>query len=548
MLDAVLETSPETATDLGDHRFDDRLSDLSPDGVAARVVMLSEARDALDDVDDSALGADDRVDLEILRTHVTRELWTAQEWRPHERDPLLHLPGDAFYSLLARDVGDPADRLRAVAARARLVPERLAAARETLQDMPRVHVETAIGQAHGVVAMLGGDVDALLERAPSLAGVVDPARTAAAAAVREHIAWLESRLPVSDGDPRLGEAVYAARLWYALDTETGPDALLDRAESDLLAVEEEIAEVASGIAGASTRPGQVRDVLDRLAAAAPTTDDTILGHCRSALTELTAWTRELDLVTVPDTPVEIIVMPESRRGVAVAYCDPPGPLEPPSADGTAPATFFAVSPTPSGWDDDRRASFYREYNGHMIRNLTVHEAMPGHALQLAHANGLRAGTRVRAALRSGPFVEGWAVYAEEVMARAAAAGTPWPEPEAGAALRMHQLKMQLRTTINAVLDARVHAHGMTEDEAMTLMRERGHMEEGEAAGKWRRALLTSAQLATYYVGYHEVRRTVRDLRATPDGGSEREVHDAVLAHGSPPPRHLRHLLGLPPVG
>jgi hypothetical protein len=76
------------------------------------------------------------------------------------------------------------------------------------------------------------------------------------------------------------------------------------------------------------------------------------------------------------------------------------------------------------------------------------------------------------------------------------------------------------------------------------MRERGHMEEGEAAGKWRRALLTSAQLATYYVGYHEVRRIVRDVRVA-NGGSERAVHDAVLAHGSPPPRHLRTLLDLP---
>jgi uncharacterized protein (DUF885 family) len=426
--------------------------------------------------------------------------------------------------------------------------------------MPRVHVETAIGQAHGVIAMLGGEVDALLARAPGLASVVDPARTAAADAVRDHIAWLESRLPVSDGDPRLGEAVYAARLWYALDTETGPDALLDRAESDLLAVEEEIAEVASGIAGAPPQPGQVRDVLDRLAAGAPTDDTTILRCCRDALAELTRWTRDLDLVTVPDTPVDIIVMPESRRGVAVAYCDPPGPLEEPAGADTAagwaggnagvgqhgapPPTFFAVSPTPADWDAGRRDSFYREYNGHMIRNLAVHEAMPGHALQLAHASRLRAGTRVRAALRSGPFVEGWAVYTEELMAKAAAAGTPWPEPEAGAALRMQQLKMQLRTTINAVLDARVHAHGMTEAEAMTLMRERGHMEEGEAAGKWRRALLTSAQLATYYVGYHEVRRIVRDLRVA-NGGSERAVHDAVLAHGSPPPRHLRTLLDLP---
>ena len=102
--------------------------------------------------------------------------------------------------------------------------------------------------------------------------------------------------------------------------------------------------------------------------------------------------------------------------------------------------------------------------------------------------------------------------------------------------------MQLRTIINAILDARIHGHGMTETEAMTLMTGRGHQEEGEAAGKWRRALLTSAQLSTYYVGYTEVSDLARDLRAANPGRADREIHDAMLAHGSPPVRLLRTLL------
>jgi hypothetical protein len=104
--------------------------------------------------------------------------------------------------------------------------------------------------------------------------------------------------------------------------------------------------------------------------------------------------------------------------------------------------------------------------------------------------------------------------------------------------------MLLRSTINAILDVRVHAHGMTETEALRLMVDRGHQEEGEAAGKWRRALLTSAQLSTYYVGYHEVRDAVAGLRAVTPGATDRQVHDTVLAHGTPPPRHLRALLDL----
>ena len=226
-------------------------------------------------------------------------------------------------------------------------------------------------------------------------------------------------------------------------------------------------------------------------------------------------------------------MPEISRGVAVAYCDSPGPLEP------APLpTFVAVSPTPADWPPQRVTSFYREYNRHMVHDLMVHEAMPGHFLQGQHSRRFDgSATALRAALRSGSFVEGWAVYAEQLMADHGYPGDGDPR-----AVRMQQLKMQLRMIINAILDARVHGHGMTEAEAMSLMTGRGHQEEGEAAGKWRRALLTSAQLSTYYVGYTEVADLAAGLRAARPQQSERERHDSMLAHGSPPVRHLRTLL------
>jgi uncharacterized protein (DUF885 family) len=540
VLDAVLAASPEAATDLGDHRFDDRLSDYSATGVAGRADLLADGLSALDAIDDEGLVPDDRVDLEILRTLLAREQWTLTELREHEHNPLLHLPGDAIYPLLAREVGDPAERLAAVAARLRAVPEHLDLARRLLHDMPRVHVETAIAQIAGVQALLDGELGELLERAPALRSEVAEARLPAAEALRGYQGWLREQLLSTDGDPRLGAEAYAAKLWYELDSQTTPDSLLTRAESDLQAVEEEIAELASSIAGEPPRAGLVREVLDRLAADQPADDATILPLCRRALADATARVRELDLVTVPDDDVQIIVMPESRRGYAVAYCDPPGPLEPP---GVLP-TLFAVSPTPADWPTERVASFYREYNGHLVRNLTVHEAMPGHVLQLAHSARFTGSTAARAAASSGVFIEGWAVYAESVLA---GAGLGMGDA-VDAGLRMQRLKTLLRSTINAILDVRVHAHGMTEAEAMALMTGRGHQEDGEAAGKWRRALLTSAQLATYYVGYHEVRDIAAALRGGRPDLTARGLHDAMLAHGSPPPRHLRTLLGLPPNG
>ena len=191
---------------------------------------------------------------------------------------------------------------------------------------------------------------------------------------------------------------------------------------------------------------------------------------------------------VPNVPLDVIAMPEFKRGVAIAYCDAPGPLE---KNGK---TFFAVAPTPKDWSKERKESFFREYNNYMIRDLTVHEAMPGHFLQLARSNEFRAPTLVRAIFQSGPFIEGWAVYCEQVMAEQGYGG-----PE----VKMQQLKMRLRAICNAILDQSIHAGNMSEKEAMDLMTKEGYQQEGEAVAKWKRARLTSAQLSTYFVGATE---------------------------------------------
>ncbi len=324
-------------------------------------------------------------------------------------------------------------------------------------------------------------------------------------------------------DPRLGAELFSRKLSLTLSAAADADAILARAEADLERITEEITRVASGLGGTP------REVLARLGTDAPD-EATILRFCAEALAAQTAFVAEHDLITLYRDPVELIDMPEINRGIAVAYCDPPGPLE------TAPLpTFIAVSPTPGDWPAERVASFYREYNRHMVHNLMVHEAMPGHYLQLQHARRFTGSTRARAALWSGSFVEGWAVYAEELMADHGYQGE-----HDRAAVRMQQLKMQLRMVINAILDARVHAHGMTEADAMALMMERGFQEDGEAAGKWRRVQLTSAQLSTYYVGYTEVSDLAADLMKA--GLDVRTAHDTMLAHGSPPVRLLRTLL------
>jgi uncharacterized protein (DUF885 family) len=535
VLDELLERHPDFATTLGDHRFDDRLPDLSPAAAEEEVRWVASCLSALDTLDEAGMATDERVDAAILRNRLEANAFALTEQRDHEWDPLVANPGTAIYTLLLRDFAPLGDRLRSAAARLRAVPASLETARRTLRDMPRVHVETAIGQFIGTRTMLATELEGALVREPLSRAEIEPAREAALESLDAHIGWLRGTLEAASGDPRLGAERFSKKLSLTLDTASSADAVLGRAEADLAHVEAAIAETAARLDPGGAREGQVRRVLDRLAAEGHVDNDTIVDLCRTAMAGCTDFVRAQELVTVPDAPVEIIVMPEIHRGVAVAYCDPPGPLEPAQL-----STYFAVSPTPQDWSQERVASFFREYNQHMLHNLTVHEAMPGHVLQLAHNSHFESARPLRKALWSGSFVEGWAVYAEELMVDAGYRA----DVGQGDALRMQQLKMQLRMTINAVLDARVHAHGMTEAEALALMTVRGHQEEGEAAGKWRRALLTSAQLSTYYVGYVEVAAIAGDLAAAVPERSTRQRHDSMLAHGSPPPRHLRTLLDL----
>jgi hypothetical protein len=525
--DAMLAADPAMASNAGDHRFDDRLPDYSAGAVAGQLDLLHDAADALSQVDDDTLGPQERVDHAVLHAMVDRALFEYTEIRGHEWNPLWHNPGPLLHTLLARPFAPAQQRLESLAGRLSAIPDALATARTVLRDCPRIHLETAVGQFAGTAALIRDQVPALLTEAPECAGLVEPAAAGAIAALDEFGGWLSDQLATGEEgrDPRLGRRLWEARLWHALDTELTAKDVLAHARARLELVTEQLREAAAGLTGGPANDATVRAALDQLADDHPD-NISIVDLARQSLAETTEFVRAHDLVTLIDDPCVVQEMPEFARGVAVAYCDPPGPLE------TAEVpTFYCISPTPAGWSPEQVTSFYREYNNYLIRNLTVHEAMPGHFLQLAHARRYRGSTRVRALGFSGPFVEGWAVYAEELMVGLGFGGVP---------VRLQQLKIQLRTSLNAIIDQLVHCEGLSEEEAMELMTGAGFQERGEAAGKWRRALLTSTQLSTYFVGYTEMARIAA---ARPATVPLRAWHDAMLAHGSPPPRHLRTLLG-----
>ncbi|MDC3001185.1 DUF885 domain-containing protein [Actinomycetota bacterium] len=534
-IDAALEADPVGATWLGDHRFDDRLPDYSPEAQASRSRQIDDQLTAIDAIDDVELDVVDLVDLEILRSRLQREAFEIDELASAQWNPMEWNPGTALHLLLSRDFAPWPERLASMQSRLSAIPEFLDTARRSLDSMPHIHVETAIGQLTGTRAVV---TDAIGEQCAVNETDLPAGVDAAVAAIDEHIAWLNEQLPVSTRSPRLNQRIYAGVLWHSLDDATSANHLMREAEAHLDEVTGRMREAAAEYLDESVHADRVvRRALERVAAEAVVTDSTVLPLVREALEHATDFVRDRELVSIPQQDTEVIEMPEIHRGVAVAYCDAPGPLE----EASVP-TYVAVSPTPESWDQERVASFYREYNAMLLHDLTIHEAMPGHVLQLAHAARAQTPTRVRRFGFSGVFVEGWAVYAEELLLDNGYA--PEDSPQSALAIRLQQLKMQARMAINTILDIRVHSMEMSEDEALRLMTFRGFQEEGEAIGKWRRALLTAGQLPTYFVGYQAVRSIANDLRVVHPDWSDRQVHDLMLSHGSPAPRHLRTLIGI----
>src|SRR3989440_2444126 len=542
-IEGLLQVSPEYATSLGDHRFDDKLSDYSDEAEDKELKRAKDFRQELEQFSDlTKLTGPNRVDVRLLKENIDNEIFGIEELKERSWNPLLYNESlaNSVYLLVARDFAPPEKRAASIKARLEKIPAVIAQAKANLKNPPQVYTETAIDQTQGAISLIKEGLNETLDKAPKAKADFAALQQKTIAALDDYKTWLKNDLlPRSTGDFRTGADKFRKKLRFALASDMSMEDLMKAARADLEQTQKAIYETALPLykkqfpnadeATLADRKKVTAAVLDKLAEQRPN-DSTIVDYSKTVLKEATDFVRAKKLVTVPSTPVDIVVMPEFKRGQSIAYCDSPGALE---KNGK---TFFAVAPTPDDWNQQRKDSFFREYNNFMIRDLTVHEAMPGHYLQLAHSNEFKAPTLVRAIFQSGTFIEGWAVYTEQVMAEAGYGG-----PE----VKMQQLKMRLRVICNAIIDQSIHAGNMSEQEALDIMIKEGFQTEGEAVGKWKRARLTSSQLSTYFVGVTE-HLAMREQAKARDGAKFdlKKYNDAVISFGSPPVKYVREMLGL----
>jgi uncharacterized protein (DUF885 family) len=542
-LDEQFKLRPLSATREGDHRYDHLLDDVSP---KARKAWDEQTRKALADleaqIDYKKLTRSGQIDYEILKHALTFSLWRSENAKPFEEDPRIYNEyiSDSTYELLTRSTQPQATNVKNVAARIPEIPKVIAAAKESLRNPPRVFVETAIRQNRGAISYYESGIFEIAGETPQLSELGPPAKKVVEI-LKEYQKFLEEDLlPRAKGEWRIGKDKFRKKLELELDAGLTVDQVVAEAEKEFDRVEREMYVVARQLWSqsfpkkplppddADGRQATIRQVLTHLAKDHGEPEN-LLRDTRATVDRIKAFIKENDILRLPDPDrCKVIEMPEFQRGNSTAFLNQAPALDPKAS------SYYAVSPPPREWDARRVQSYLEEYNSHMLQILTIHEAYPGHYVQLEYGN--RHPSLIRKVLSSGVFAEGWAVYTEQMM-------LDQGYGKGDLALRLHQLKFYLRAVANAVLDYKMHCTDFSDEQAFEFLTKRVYQSDGEALGKIIRAKQSSCQLSTYFVGrtaFYKLRQEIE--REQGDKFDLGRYHEAVLDHGTLPVKYLPELV------
>jgi uncharacterized protein (DUF885 family) len=542
-LETEFRHQPLEATELGDHRFDSLLDDLSREALAARRARAAEALGALPRrIEYAQLSRDSQIDYEIFRQDLTRSIWLAENLHPFEDDPRVYggYLSDSVYRLLTQSTLPKETNIANCLARMEQIPRVVAAAKDNLRHPAQPLLETAIRQNQGSIAFYEKDIFEFAGKTPQIA-LLKASAQRVAACLKEYQAFLEKDLlPRATGEWRLGRDKFCRKFELDMDANLTADQVLAEAQAEFERVQRDMYVVARQLWSGSY-PGRALPPDD--AVGRRETIQRVLDHIgedhgrpenltrdvRKAVAQIRRFISERDLLRLPEPDsCRVVEMPEFQRGNSTAYMNSPPPLDPKALG------YYAVSPPPKDWSAQRVKSYLEEYNGYMLQILTIHEAYPGHYVQFEYSN--RNPSSIRRVLQSGVFIEGWAVYTEQTM-------LDQGYGRGDLALRLTQLKFYLRAVANTILDHQMHCAEMTDDEALRFLTEQAYQSEGEARLKIIRAKQSAVQLSTYFVGrmaHYRLRQAVeREMGADFNLG---RYHEAVLAHGPVPVKYLPELV------
>jgi hypothetical protein len=517
--------NPSNATSDGLHQYDARLEDFSRAAIDRQIAGLRRFEREIAAFSAAGLSPLAAGDRDLLLSHIRGTLLTLETLRPWENNPDLYssTASSAVFTIMSRKFAPPADRLRSVVARERLIPPLFDAARANLRNPPRIYTEIALEQLPGIRSFFEKDVPAAFPGA--LTPEFQEANRRVLDALDSYAAFLRrDLLPRSRGDFRIGAANYRRKLLYDEMVDTPLDRLLDAGYADLRRNQAEFHRVAALI-DPKRAP---RDVLATLERDHPA-PDRLLQAFRDVLGGLRSFIEDHRIVTIPSpVPPTLQETPPFMRALTFASMDTPGAFE-----KVAREAFFNVTLPESGWSAERIAGHMAAFNRGTIVSTAIHEAYPGHYTQFLFLQ--QAPSRVRKILGCSSNAEGWAHYAEQMMLdEGYAAGDRM--------LRLGQLQDALLRDARYIVGISMHTGKMTYPQAIDFFVNEGFQTRANAEREARRGTSDPTYLV-YTLGKLEILRLRDDCRRRQGAAFNlRDFHDAFLRQGFPPLRLVRQAL------
>lgn len=541
-LDAYWKLNPDQAIAVGHYEVAERLVVPDEKFRTDYLAFLDRWQSRLHRIKPDALDDTNRTDWALLDNQFELERWFLDDYRSWEWDPSTYNVADPFALLLNTGYAPLDERLRTVLRRLENVPAYYAAAKQNVRSATREHTQLAIEQNRGALSVFAEDLERQIAGSKLTAderALFSRRLAAARAAIDDYVAWLQAldRELAQQGARafRIGREMYDPKFAYYIQSGDTADTLYARAlqEKERLLTRMEMLsdelwpKYFPNAAPPQDRFDKIGRLIGKLSEQHVRRED-FFAEVKRQIPELQKWVTDHQLLDLDQgKPLEVRETPPYKRGVAIASIDAPGPYDP------SARTYYNVTPLEE-LSPERAESFLREYNRWMLPILNIHEAVPGHYVQLVYSN--KSPSRIKSIFGNGAMVEGWAVYAERMMLESGYG-------DHTAEMWLIYSKWNLRSVTNVILDYGVHVLGMTEEAAKKLLTREAFQSTEEANGKWRRAQLSSVQLTSYFSGYSAIYDFREQLKR--ELGEEfdlKRFHEQFLSYGSAPVKVIKELM------
>jgi len=529
-IDRLMEEAPVAATQMGDHRFDDRLADYSEAGLERQLREVKAAVEEFSSFDTAKLDIDTRIDQRVMLQTSKSIVRTIEKFKSHLRNPSAYSDecmGGVFL-LLIKEFAPLDERLENTLGRLRAIPEVLAQGKHNIrpEEVPPVWNEVALESCQQGAPLFTVLIPALAQQAPKLATELNAASQRAAQAFEDYVRFLKEDVGAkAKGDFAAGKALF--------EEMVRENHMLDYSAEELLKIgrrlfedtERAMMNLARRIDGRKT----ARELLEIAKTDHPKADE-LLDVYRREMARARQFVVERNIVSIPaGESLKIEPTPPFMRGtIPYAAYMMPGPLE------KMQQGVFLVTPVdPQSPEKEQEEKLKGHYYGE-LPVTAVHEAYPGHHLQLVYANTVGSLPRKLGAFISTLFIEGWAFYCEELMEQLGYIDQPLQ--------RLGRLSDQLWRAARIILDVSLHTKNMTVEEGVNFLIDKCGLEPSNARAEVRRYTTEPTQPMSYLIGKLEIVKVIDEYKKRHPQASLKQVHDAVLSCGSLSPRLMRERL------